>query len=171
MKHNLLRTALLTGLTTLSSLMGQGISTQAQPGPNKPGFWCDTSTGIPTTMYQNYQGGQEPWIRWTSDYFSSSGYDPLKRCQLVSDRLEMYRLQGRLKYITVGRMNSQNVICTASEMDGPCEGLIYTLRSNQNPIETLKQFLAWGVEIGNLPSGYESWGFIYIDVRSKLGKS
>ena len=54
-------------------------------------------------MYQNSQGIREPWIKWVSDVFSASGYDPVRRCQEVSGRLETYRRNKQLKYITVGR--------------------------------------------------------------------
>ncbi|KKD39271.1 MAG: COP23 domain-containing protein [Limnoraphis robusta] len=52
-------------------------SSKAQLAPGQRGFFCDTSTGIPTTVYQNSQGGREPWIQWESEAFSGAGYDPL----------------------------------------------------------------------------------------------
>jgi hypothetical protein len=121
-------------------------------------------------MYQNSQGVREPWIKWTSDYFSGSGWNPLTRCREVSDRLETYRRNRQLKYVTWGRMNNQNVICTALNEGDPCVGLIYTLKPYQNPRQTLDHFFAWREGQAGLPSLYESAGKprLYIDVRARL---
>ncbi|MCL1465474.1 COP23 domain-containing protein [Argonema galeatum] len=110
--------AIALGITTFSQ------SSQAQNTAAR-GFYCDTSSGVPVTIYQNAQGTQEPWIRWVSNNFASSGYNPQTRCQEVSGRLETYRRNKQLKYITVGMMNGQNVVCTASQVNGRCEGLIF----------------------------------------------
>ncbi len=87
--------AIALGITTFSQ------SSQGQNAAAR-GFFCDTSSGVPVTIYQNTQGTQEPWIRWVSNAFGSSGYDPQTRCQEVSGRLETYRRNKQLKYITVG---------------------------------------------------------------------
>ncbi len=143
----------------------------ARPTVKESGFWCSTSTGAPVTLYQNPQGAVEPWIEWTSDYFSGSGYDPATRCQLVSQRLESYRRNRMLKYITVGQMNGQNVICTANQVNGICQNLIYTLRPGQDPIGSLYNLLAWRQGQVGMPSTEESSQIPYIDVRAKLGEN
>ena len=125
---------------------------------------------MPVTVYQNAQGAVEPWIEWTSDYFSGSGYDPATRCQLVSQRLESYRRNRMLRYITVGQMNGQNVICTANQVNGVCQNLIYTLRPGQDPIGSLYNLLAWRQGQVGMPSTEESSQIPYIDVREKLGE-
>ncbi len=140
----------------------------SQPGPGQRGFWCDTSSGVPTTAYQNSQGGYEPWIRWVSDHFSGSGYDPVTRCLEVSARLETYRLNKQLKFITVGYINRQPVICTASQVNGRCEGLIFTLKPGQDAVRTLSTFLAWREGQAATPSLYESGQIPYIDVRDRI---
>jgi len=140
----------------------------SQPAPGEKGFWCNTSMGIPITVYQNSRGGIEPWIEWASDHFSSSGYDAVTRCQVVSQRLETYRRNGQLKYITAGRMNGQNVICVANQVHGACEGLVYTLRPDQDPIKALYNLLAWRAGQVGMPSTNESGEIPYIDVRGKL---
>ncbi len=147
---------------------------EAQPGPGQRGFWCHTARNQPpTTMYQNSEGQREPWIRWVSDHFGGSGYDPLTRCREVSSRLETYRLNHQLNYVTVGRMNNQNVICTASENNGRCEGLIFTLRPNTDPIQTLYNFMAWREGQAATPSLYESGAvpYIYVGDRIEQGDS
>ncbi len=87
---------------------------QSSPAPNQRGFWCDTSKGMPMTMYQNAAGSVEHWIEWSSSVFSQSGYDPLTRCRDVTERLETQRREGRLKYITSSMQGGLPVVCTAT---------------------------------------------------------
>ncbi|MEA5552574.1 COP23 domain-containing protein [Anabaena cylindrica UHCC 0172] len=135
------------------------------------GFYCDRSTGVPVTVYQNSQGITEPWIKWTSNHFRYSGYDPLTRCQEVSGRLETYRRNKQLKLITVGRMNGQNVVCTASQVNGRCEGLIFTLKRGQDAVKTLTNLLAWREGQAGIRSLSESGAAPYIDVSGRLGEN
>ena len=128
MKQELLTKVLVATAIALSGLTVASQPSYGRRAQGESGFWCSTSTGAPVTVYQNAQGAVEPWIEWTSDYFSGSGYNPATRCQLVSQRLETYRRQRMLKYITAGQMNGQNVICTANQVNGLCQNLIYTLR-------------------------------------------
>jgi hypothetical protein len=170
--HNLSKILLGSVIAALSTITVSGVS-KAQPAPGQTGFFCQVdSSNIPTTVYQNRQGGQEPWIRWNSQHFSDSGYDPLTRCRAVSGRLENFRRARQLRYITVGRMNNQNVICTASEVNGRCAGLIYTLKPKQDPIRTLYQLLAWREGQAGTPSLFESTGERpYIDVSDRLDEA
>ncbi|MEG4114001.1 MULTISPECIES: COP23 domain-containing protein [unclassified Microcoleus] len=156
------------GFDILSNLSISTASGQNQPSLGYGGFVCDTSTGEPVTVYQNPQGFREPWIRWNSNFFSSSGYDPLTRCQQVTQRLENYNRNKQLNYVTVGIVNNQKAICTTSRVNGPCEGLIYTLRRDQDPTPALSSFFVW---LGNqkaVPSLSESGTALYIDVRERL---
>lgn len=137
-----------------------------QPPPGQRGFFCGISEGIPTTIYQNSKGGREHWIKWESNVFE--GYDPLTRCKQVSARLETYRVNKQLKYITAGMMNRQRVICTASRVNGRCEGLIFTLKPGQDAIKTLNNFLAWREGQAGTPSMSESGEIPYIDVRERI---
>jgi hypothetical protein len=161
---------LATAAIALCALTVASAPSYARPTVGESGFWCSTSTGAPVTLYQNPQGAVEPWIEWTSDYFSGSGYDPATRCQLVSQRLESYRRNRMLRYITVGQMNGQNVICTANQVNGVCQNLIYTLRPGQDPIGSLYNLLAWRQGQVGMPSTEESSQIPYIDVREKLGE-
>ncbi len=161
---------LATTAIALCALTVASAPSYARPTVGESGFWCSTSAGAPVTMYQNPQGAVEPWIEWTSDYFSGSGYDPATRCQLVSQRLESYRRNRMLRYITVGQMNGQNVICTANQVNGMCQNLIYTLRPGQDPIGSLYNLLAWRQGQVGMPSTEESSQIPYIDVREKLGE-
>jgi hypothetical protein len=66
-------------------------------------------------------------------------------------------------------VNHEKAICTTSRVNGPCEGLIYTLRRDQDPIPTLYRFFAWLNARSDLPSLNESGTLPYIDVRDRLG--
>ena len=158
----------IAALAIASSLSALTLLDSAQAQSQK-GFSCDESDTIPTTIYLNAQGVKEPWIKWISDHFSDSNWTPLTRCQTVSKRLEEYRLQGRLKYVTLGTHNDQQVICVASRDRGPCEGIIYTLRPGQDGVAALNNMFAWGSGQQNLDSNYESSVAVpYINVEQKL---
>jgi Circadian oscillating protein COP23 len=135
------------------------------------GFRCDTSSNTPTTIYQNSQGKPESWIVWKSDYFSGSGWNPQTRCQEVSARLETYRRDGKMKFVTLGTQNNQPVICVASKNKGPCEGIIYTLKAGQDGVAALNNFFAWGSGEQDLESSYESATEIpYLNVGERLNE-
>lgn len=166
MKLQSLTTVLTAGAIALGAT---ATINQASHAQGAQGFYCDTSNGVPVTMYQNSQGASEPWIRWTSNYFRSAGYNTMTRCQEVSGRLETYRRSKQLKYITVGRMNGQNVVCTASQVNGRCEGLIFTLKPREDAVKTLTNLLAWREGQAGAPSLSESGAVPYIDVSGRLG--
>ena len=139
---------------------------------SQTGFRCDTSGENPTTIYQNSQGVQEPWIQWVSDHFSGSGWSPDARCREVSARLETYRKNKQLKYVTLGTVNNQSVICVASQNQGPCEGIIYTLKPGQDALQALNNLFSWRQGKSGLQSNYESVTEIpYIDVGSRLDET
>ncbi|MEJ1933833.1 COP23 domain-containing protein, partial [Nostoc sp. NIES-2111] len=165
MKHSVLRTVITTSAIAISTL-----ASLQQPGRAEytKGFYCDTSTGQPVTVYRNASGGLEPWIRWTSEFFKKSGYNSVDRCLEVSGRLETYRQQKSLRFITVGIINRQRVVCTASQVNGRCEGLIFTLKPGQDAVKTLVNLLAWREGQAGTPSLYESGEIPYIDVSSRI---
>jgi hypothetical protein len=165
MKLSVLRTVITTSAIAIGAL-----ASLQQPGRAEytKGFYCDTSTGQPVTVYRNASGGLEPWIRWTSEFFKKSGYNSVDRCREVSGRLETYRQQKSLRFITVGIINRQRVVCTASQVNGRCEGLIFTLKPGQDAVKTLVNLLAWREGQAGTPSLYESGEIPYIDVSSRL---
>ncbi|MBE9185171.1 hypothetical protein IQ270_10690 [Microcoleus sp. LEGE 07076] len=171
MNQQLLTKVLAASAIALSSLTAPFEPSYGWSSPTEKGFSCSNSTGAPVTVYRNSKGAIEPWIEWTSDYFSSSGYNRQTRCQLVSQRLEIYRRNRALKYITAGQMNGQNVICTANQVNGLCQNLIYTLRPGQDPIGSLYNLLAWRQGYVGMPSFDETRKIPYIDVRGKLEES
>ena len=156
--------AIATGTTVL--LLSSSSQAQTQKG-----FVCDNSSEVPTTMYYNTQGDSEPWIKWVSEHFTEAEWTPQARCQTVSQRLEQYRQEGKLKYVTLGQENDQQIICVASRDNGPCEGIVYTLKPGQDGIAALNNLFAWGSGQQNLESNYESSSVIpYINVGEKLSE-
>jgi hypothetical protein len=104
-------------------------------------FTCGTAAGVPATNAVTSTGKQVPVIRWSSSTFNEAGWSQQRRCEEVSARFDTYLKQGRLAYITTGRMNGQPVICTARSKGGGCDGLLYTLKPGQNATTTLRNLL------------------------------
>jgi hypothetical protein len=114
------------------------------PGPSYSEanrFFCGLSGGVPTTQATTNEGKTVSVIRWTSNVFDDAGWNPEHRCQEVSSRFESLRQQGKLKYLTTGRINGQPVICSTTANGGACDGLLYTLKPNQDPTQTLQKLL------------------------------
>ncbi|MDJ0735891.1 MAG: COP23 domain-containing protein [Nostocaceae cyanobacterium] len=158
----------------LSSSMSLHQPAQAQSNFGQPteGFYCDSSGSVPVTKYVNRRSGNiETWIRWSSNHFSNSGYDNLNRCQKVSRNLEIFRQKKILNFIKIGRRNNQNILCVAREENGKCEGIIYTLKHNQDPIKTLKQFMALREGKADAVPREESGSLPVIDMREKFNYS
>ena len=89
---------------------------------------------LPTTYA--FTGGQKrAIIRWSTEYFSGSGWDPKSRCEEVSPRFQTAYDNKTLNFITNGTMNNQPVICTALEDGGPCADLLITLLPTDNGLE------------------------------------
>ncbi|MFN9515995.1 MAG: COP23 domain-containing protein [Pseudanabaena sp.] len=160
-----------TNVLTLAAIAITSVSLLPSPSEAQrgQGFYCDFSGVSPATMYQNSQGGIEKWISWDSDFFSDAGWTPAVRCNEVSKRLESFRKSKLLKYVTVGIMNGERVICTASEKNGRCSGLIYTLKPSQDAVITLYNFFGLREGQAGVPVLSESGEIPYIDVSKRLG--
>jgi hypothetical protein len=153
-------TVLLSGLGALV----------VQPSYSQPAviFECyaNDGSGYPTTMARSAKG-QISVVRWYSEYFSGSGYDPITRCQEVSGRFQSAYNSGRLDYITAGYVNGYPVVC-ATTAGGSCnEGnLLFTLKKGTDAAATLQRLF----NVRDLGAGplYESSGRTYIDVNKIL---
>ncbi|MEB3330911.1 MAG: COP23 domain-containing protein [Synechococcaceae cyanobacterium] len=124
----------LAGAATLAAALS-GVSAWA----GAASFSCGSSNGVPTTVARTDDGRSVPMIRWTSNVFDAAGWTPQRRCQEVSQRFESFRQQGRLTYVTTGRINGLPVICSAASDGGACDGLLYTLKPGQDPTLALKR--------------------------------
>ncbi|MFN9631294.1 MAG: COP23 domain-containing protein [Cyanobacteriota bacterium] len=130
------------------------------------GFVCSTLSGVPTTLATMADGKQIPVIRWTSKVFDGAGWTPERRCQEVSARFDLLNRQGRLTYLTTGRINGQPVICTAPSNGGGCDGLLYTLKPGQNATTTLRDLL--DVRLKAREPLYETNGRLYVSMDELL---
>jgi hypothetical protein len=130
-------------------------------------FYCSVSSdGIPTTFVKNARG-TFPVIRWVSRIFDDAGYVPETRCRQVSSKFQQFQKRGLLNYVTTGRVNNQPVICVSNAQDGPCLGILFTLKPNQNANRTLQQLfdLRANASAGPLE---ESNGRLYLDLSQYI---
>jgi len=129
--------AALVGFFLCSAVLAPEVSA----GAAARGFTCGTAAGVPATNAVTSSGKQVPVIRWTSSTFNDAGWSQQRRCEEVSARFDTYLKQGRLTYITTGRMNGLPVICTAPSRGSGCDGLLYTLKPGQDATSTLRNLL------------------------------
>jgi hypothetical protein len=132
-------------------------------------FVCSSVGGVPTTTASMADGRSVPVIRWTSNAFDGAGWTPERRCQEVSSRFSTYNRDGRLRYITTGRMNGLPVICTAASSGGPCDGLLYTLKPGQNATATLRNL--FDVRVKARGPLQETSGRLYLNMNELLDPS
>ena len=139
------RSTLLAGTLLITYVLALACSPKDELVKDQPTdeakFFCSETSGVPATIGTTESGKIVSVIRWTSKTFDAVGWTQKKRCEAVSERFELYREQGRLKYLTTGRMNGQPVICTTDKDGGACDGLVYTLKPDQDPTQTLKDLL------------------------------
>ncbi|MCF2146299.1 COP23 domain-containing protein [Desmonostoc muscorum LEGE 12446] len=158
--------AILSGVALLSGL-GAVFNTPSYAAGTIQ-FSCDTSSQLPATRATNTATGASlSVIRWYSEYFTGSGYDPMTRCQQVSARFQQAHNTGSLDYITAGIVNGMPVICAASP-GGSCNAsnLLFTLKRGVNAAETLQRL--FDVRDGAGPALYESKGRTYVNLTKKL---
>jgi len=110
----------------------------SQASPVRTSFFCTNDLkGIPTTYAQTPRG-RVSIIKWVSEYFKNSGYDPQQRCQEVSSQFQKLYNEGKLNYLSVGRKNNQSIICGLSASNSACEQL-FTLKPGENAGLILQQ--------------------------------
>lgn len=153
-------TAILSGAAWLHT-------SPAQANPTSS-FYCGVDAdGTPTTMVRHPQHGEVPVIRWVSDYFEASGYDPQTRCNLVSQRFQNFKDSGSLQYLTTGRMNRQSVVCVSPTDGGECAGLLFTLKPTSNPNRTLQDLMALRANATSAPLN-ETGARLYINLEDYI---
>lgn len=155
---------LLSGLAALSCGWAASIGPQpAAASIAARSFVCATAAGAPATAVVTADGRQVPVIRWTSGVFSDAGWSQRRRCEEVSSRFDTFLRQGRLAYITTGRINGMPVICTAASRGGGCDGLLYTLKPGQDPTATLQSLLELRVKASGPLNETSSRLYVSID--------
>lgn len=160
----------LSLLSGLAFLGGVGVVFNAPSYANYPKiqFSCDSSGSLPKTVAKNNVTGQSLIVvKWYSEYFTGSGYNPLTRCREVSARFQRAYGTGELNYITAGIVNNYSVIC-ATTAGGSCNGsnVLFTLKRGTNAAVTLQRLFDVRESAG--PALYESSGRTYINLKEKL---
>jgi len=115
------------------------IATRASAQAKIIRYICLKTSGMPTTLAVTMDGELIPVIRWTSRITYFSDWNRERRCKEISARLDTFNGQGRLKFLTQGRINGMPVICTALDKGLGCDGLIITLKPWQNADAVLGQ--------------------------------
>lgn len=113
--------------------------TSVRAGTTGSKFYCGQSKRVPTTMAQTSRGAV-PVIHWVSTL--GENYTPEYRCKIVSEKFQTFYDNGMLNYLTTGTINQQPVICAAEKENGPCSGVLFTLKPNSDPGRTLRRLLS-----------------------------
>jgi hypothetical protein len=141
----------LTAAVTLGAIAIGTVTAFNQPSyAQSPTFFCGVSSdGIPTT-FANTSRGTVQVVKWTSDFFTDSGYSPERRCQEVSNRFQRHR--GQLNFLTAGYLNGQPAIC-AGNSSPPCtsEKLLFTLKPGSDAAARIQQIFYIGTGASNAP--------------------
>jgi Circadian oscillating protein COP23 len=122
-------------LATVISSFGLAFTKSAEAAPRT--FSCKKVSGAWTTVVNESDKPEQQIIRWTSDVGAFAGYTPERRCKEVTNRMNKY-LSESGQFITYGTMNNLNVICTTNRLGKDCLHLLYTLKPDQAPKETLE---------------------------------
>ncbi len=126
-------------------------ATISQPSSAKATtFFCGTSKGAPVTVASTSRG-DIPIIRWISNYFSGTNYNPQRRCKEVSNKFQIYYDNGMLNYLTTGRINRQPVVCVAKSLGSGCSEVLLTLEPKDNPNRVLQELLNLRVRAASAP--------------------
>ena len=113
-------------------------------------------------------------INWTKAV--SEEYLPAERCDIVTEKFQIFNDSENLDFLTTGRMNGENVICVAAS-DGDCNrslldnGLLFTITSGGNPGEVLLNLLNLGLAKDVPPINESTGDRIYINVHSLIEAS
>lgn len=157
------------GLLGVAVLSGMGILVSSPSYAGDIRFSCEMNGGLPTTVARNVvTGASLPVVKWYSEYFVSSGYDPMTRCQQVSARFQNARNSGALNYITAGIVNGLPVVC-ATNAGSSCNSsnLLFTLKPGSDAASTLQRLFDVR-DLGAGPLFESSDGSTYIDVNKLL---
>jgi hypothetical protein len=144
-------------LLLLSSLSGLNFIQPkvAQAQTAKQVYRCINHKGNPTTVVDTPRGRVE-LIVWQSTALNSSGWTPERRCQEIASRFQKFADNGKLRYISTGIINGQNVICVVNREPGVgyiCikDGLLLTLQPEEDPKQVLKDLFSSASKVGGTP--------------------
>ncbi|MGB7440612.1 MAG: COP23 domain-containing protein [Coleofasciculaceae cyanobacterium] len=101
-------------------------------------FFCGTTEGVPATIARTSQG-EVAMVLWSAEQLNQPDSNPEQLCQEASQRFQTYYNQGKLNYITTGRVNRQNVACVAQQEGGACNGFLFALNPEIKPKVALQR--------------------------------
>ena len=142
---DLIKAAASTRLTLLHTafLLVLGMAPAlSQSGPavdEEITFFCGIANGEPATIARTSEE-EFPVIFWQTLYFRDSGWDPQKRCEEVSRRLQAFNEIGILNDLVPATLNGQPVVCLARSSNGLCSGLLFTLEEEDDPEAIADEF-------------------------------
>jgi hypothetical protein len=120
---------------SLLTMIGFALPNQSQTKPRNV-YTCAQINGYPTTIVDTARGRIE-LIVWKNNYFSQSGWTPQRRCNHISQRFQKFSDNGTLRYVAVGTMNEQKIICVAIKKKSGIrcrdDGLLLTLEPKDDP--------------------------------------
>lgn len=145
----------LTVLTSFTSLVVSispsfSQSNSAASQPDKVTFFCqpmfDAASGkrIPSTVaWVPERKGHVRFIGWKSEYFNQSGWTPDERCQKVTQKFQEFYTQGRLNYLSYGKVNGYPVICGFANQGETCNtsNQLFTVISSNDPKIILQRLM------------------------------
>ena len=97
---------------------------------------------VPTTMAfvpDKKSNPYVPIIAWKSNSFPSSEWTPKKRCEQVSKKFQQFHQQGRLDYLSTGKLNGLGVICAAKPGECNKNNILFSVRPGVNPVTVLAE--------------------------------
>jgi len=118
--------------------------------PSKIQFYCKevqdpTSPGqkiIATVVWVPERRANVRLVGWKSEYFSKTGFDPVKRCDVVSPKFQKAYEEGRLLLAT-GYVAGYPVVCGVATSSESCnsENQLFSLKPHDYPDEILARLL------------------------------
>ncbi len=107
-------------------------SSSSSPITSATRFTCANYNGEYTVMYQpETQPGQ--YFAWAKPRRMGGGWDPIKRCNKIAERLERYRPDG-LTELQTSSLNGYNILCVTSQADPSCR-IVLTVPPDKDPLQ------------------------------------
>jgi len=152
-------------LVAIGAMTVAGQPSQAQTGT---GYYCGSSDGLPTTIYQS-PDDEIPLIRWKTTL--GEVWTPQARCEEVARRFDRFDREATLEFLTTGEINKMPVVCAVAREGEECsdssnsDRVLFTLPAGRNPNEALEQLLGFATVVENGdPRTYRN-GRTYVNVK------
>lgn len=157
--------------TVLTATAGEVINLPSPQQRVEVNYVCqDSGDGTFATVAKTSIGDIQ-LINWSKNI--STEYTPESRCVEVTERFESLSNLDSLDYLTTGRINGENVICSAGDngdcnRDLPEQGLLFTITGDRPPGEVLLNLLDLGLARDVPPINESAGERLYIDVNNFL---